>query len=281
MTFIKVKLNEMLSYYEELYDLFKSEPGASTEGKLIVQNNNGSRQFLHLTHCNGKRIRKGINKDTNLIRSLARKELSLEACKILSNNIDVIKDARDRLIPFDPDEILKSMGKAYALLPEEYFFDRNKIRIAHGTDSDAMDRIIERHKEWFEKPYKEYWGYPERKVKTTSRGQKVRSISELLIAEKLYEYSVPFHYEEELQIGRSTFAPDFTFEGWDYNCFYLDYFGMMDNEKYAKKNIRKLDEYYDAGLIPGENLIVVFNGNGIVSAGMIEAIIKNDIIPRL
>ena len=132
-----------------------------------------------------------------------------------------------------------------------------------------------------EQPYKEYWGYPENKTRTTSRGQKVRSISELLIAEALYKYYIPFHYEEELKVEGKTFAPDFTFEGWDYNNFYLDYFGMMDDEKYAKKNFLKLDDYYDIGLIPGDNLITVFDSKGIMNAGVIESIIQNEIIPRL
>ena len=50
-------------------------------------------------------------------------------------------------------------------------------------------------------------GHPENKTKLTSRGQKVRSISELLIAEALYKYSIPFHYEEELEVEGKTFAP--------------------------------------------------------------------------
>ena len=172
------------------------------------------------------------------------------------------------------------MKKAYALLPEEYFFDRNKLIISSGLDEDLAERI-KRHEEWWKKPYKEYWGYPENKTKLTSRGQKVRSISELLIAEALYKYSIPFHYEEELEVDGKTFAPDFTFEGGDYNKFYLDYFGMMKNPKYAKKNFIKLDDYFDIGLVPGENLIVVFDSKGIMNAGAIEAIINIEVIPRL
>lgn len=56
---------------------------------------------------------------------------------------------------------------------------------------------------------------------------------------------------------------------------------MMDNEKYAKRNFLKLDDYYDAGLIPGRNLIVVFNSKGVMNVGSIDAIIENEVIPRL
>jgi hypothetical protein len=88
-------------------------------------------------------------------------------------------------------------------------------------------------------------------------------------------------FVEVLEIGGKTFAPDFTFEGADYKCFYLDYFGMMDNEGYARRNLLKLGDYYNAGLIPGDNLIVAFNLSGILNAGTIKAIIETEIIPRL
>ncbi|MBQ3370660.1 MAG: hypothetical protein IJG48_06520 [Mogibacterium sp.] len=241
---------------------------------------NNKPQFLHSFNVNGKRVRKGINRNPGLIKALAKKEFDTKAYEILSNNTVAIREAIDKLIPFDPDRILDSMTNAYKLLPDEYFFDRDKLIINAGIDDNLLAKI-KKHEEWWKKPYKEYWGYPENKTRTTSRGQKVRSISELLIAEALYKYYIPFHYEEELKVEGKTFAPDFTFEGWDYNNFYLDYFGMMDDEKYAKKNFLKLDDYYDIGLIPGDNLITVFDSKGIMNAGVIESIIQNEIIPRL
>jgi hypothetical protein len=280
MTVYDEKLNEVLSIYEKMSDLFKSELDSSPDGKLIYQNNGQYKQFIHLINENGKRIRKGINTNSEMIKALARKEFNSKALKIFSNNIAALRRAIDRQIPFDPDQILQSMTKAYALLPEEYFFDREKLIIAEDLDDDLLIKV-KRHEAWWKKPYKEYWGYPEKKEKRTSRGQKVRSVSEMLIAEALYKYSIPFHYEEELEVDGKTFAPDFTFEGSDYRPFYLDYFGMMDNAKYAKRNIIKLADYYDIGLIPGDNLIVVFDSKGIMNAAVIEAIIKNEIIPRL
>lgn len=280
MTVFETKIYEALTIYDNLLDSYKTRLEHCPEGSLLYQKKRGCIQFLHAFNKDGKRIRQGINTDPQMIRDLAKKEFDSRAYELLSHDIAVIKEALNKMISFDPDQILKSMTKAYALLPEEYFFDRDKLVIAAGLDGETLARI-KRHEEWWRMPYKEYWGYPENKVKTTSRGQKVRSLSELLIAEALYKYSIPFHYEQELKIDGKMYAPDFTFEGWDRNLFYLDYFGMMSNPKYAKKNILKLDDYYDIGLIPGDNLITVFDSKGIVNMEMIEAIIKNEIIPRL
>lgn len=280
MTFYDEKLKEILSMYEDLYEWFKYELNSSPEGKLICQKNGNSMQFMQLTNINGKRTRRGINRNPETIKALARKEFNTKAYEILSNNICLLKKAVAGQIPFDPQQIMQSMSNAYNLLPEEYFFDRNTLTIDAGLDGETLMRI-RRHEEWWRKPYKEYWGYPENKVKTTSRGQKVRSISELLIAEALYKYSIPFHYEEILEVEGKSYAPDFTFEARNNEMLYMDYFGMMNDEKYAKRNIRKLDNYYDIGLIPGENLVVIFDSKGIMNAGTIDAIIENEIIPRL
>ena len=280
MTIYDAQLNEVLKNYEYLYEMFKSELAAKPEGKLLYQNNGSYKQFLQLTNENGKNVRRGINRDEQKIRALASKEFCSRAMPILENNISALRKAIARQIPFDPGSSLESLTKSYAMLPEEYFFDRDKLVISAGLDEELIDKI-KRHEAWWKTPYTEYWGYPERKTKTTSRGQKVRSISELLIAEALYKYSIPFHYEEELKIGEKTFAPDFTFEDAGYTKFYLDYFGMMSDPVYARRNFNKLREYHDFGLVPGDNLIVAFDSCGIMNAGVIEGLINNEIIPRL
>ncbi len=280
MTYFEEELKQILNYYDNLIDLYSNIIRNSPDGRLMHQKNHDHDQFLLLSSENGVRKRVCITKDEEMKRNLAQKEFAEKALKIIKANADALREAADKMVPFDPGEIINNMAKAYAMLPEDYFFGRDKLSFAACVDEDLTAKI-RRHEEWWKKPYKEYWGYPQYKTKTTSRGQKVRSISELLIAEKLYEYSIPFHYEEEFEKDGKTFAPDFTFEGKGYECFYLDYFGMMENNQYAKRNILKLDDYYNAGLIPGDNLIIVFDYNGIVNAGMVKAIIENEIIPRL
>ena len=280
MTGYDEKLREILKLYEELRDIYKTELEQCPEGSLLYQKKGKYQQFMHSTVDNGKRKRRGINNDTELLKALARKEFGRRAYEIVSHNVAAIREAIDKQITFDPNMIIKSMNKGYSLLPEEYFFNLNEWPLAAEL-SDESSAKIRRHEEWWRKPYKEYQGYPEYKTKITSRGQKVRSVSELLISEALYRYSIPFHYEEELEVDGKTFAPDFTFEGRDYNKFYLDYFGMMNNENYARKNFIKLNDYYNIGLIPGDNLIVVFDSNGLMNAAVIESIINNEVIPRL
>ena len=280
MTYLYDRINETLKIYKDLLKYYNFEIKHSPDGSLTHEKSGARIQFFNYRNNNGKITRMGINRNPMLIKALARKEFDKRAVEILSYNIELLEDSIKKQIPFDTGEILKSMKKAYSFLPEEYFFDCDRLIVSTGLNDEKLEKV-KQHEEWWKKPYEEYWGYPENKTKRTSRGQKVRSISELLIAETLYKYSIPFHYEEIIEVGGKRFAPDFTFEGFDYKNFYLDYFGMMDDPKYAKRNFLKLDDYYDIGLVPGGNLIVAFDTKGIMNVNVIESIIENEIFPRL
>lgn len=99
----------------------------------------------------------------------------------------------------------------------------------------------------------------ERKYKTR-RGDMVRSKSEAIIADMLYELRIPYHYEKALRLSTGEFRyPDFTLlkvsERKDY---YLEHFGLFDDAWYRSASLRKLNEYNANGIYTGKNLILTF-----------------------
>lgn len=96
----------------------------------------------------------------------------------------------------------------------------------------------------------------------TSTGIRVRSKSEVLIADALTRHNIPFRYEYPLQLKRSydnipvNLNPDFM-------ClnvrtrqeFYWEHFGLMDDPDYAKKAAAKLRLYAENNILSGHNLI--------------------------
>ena len=277
---IRQSFEEILNHYNSLKDYYSEIINDSPDGSLQHQINHGKHQFIKYCNSNGNKTRTVITKDESMIRRLAQKEFAGRSLEIIEKNLQAIKDLDERITDFDPDEILKSMSKAYALLPEEYFFNRNRLNTMHGLERSAEARI-RRHQDWGRQSYKEYWGHPENKTKRSSRGQYVRSKSELLIIESLYKYSIPFHYEEELEIQGRSYAPDFKFMDFNFSPFYWEHLGMMDVPSYARKNLIKLEEYYEIGLVPGDNLILTFDRRNDIDMALIDAIIKNELIPRL
>ncbi|MGX8774077.1 MAG: hypothetical protein ACSW8G_03355 [Bacillota bacterium] len=278
--FFTSKIEEMLSYYDNLTKMYKSMLSNSPPGSLISQKNRDKEQFLRLYSENGRRIRQGINRDEEMIRALARKEFARKSLQVLEPNVQVLQQALADVKPFNPDEILRSMGKGYVSLPEKYFFDRNQLAIDLKMDDEIKARI-ERHRDWGNRPYEQSDFMTEFKRHTTSRGLKVRSKSEALICECCYKFNLPFRYEQVHLIGDKLIAPDLTFEDYWRDFFFWEHLGMMDNPEYAERNFKKLERYYDAGLVPGDNLILSFDRRGEMDMRIIDDIIRNQVIPRL
>ena len=116
----------------------------------------------------------------------------------------------------------------------------------------------------------------------TSNGEIVRSKSELIIAEALNKYKVPYFYERpfyKISVGsrKSNLYPDFTcFNRRTGRTYYWEHLGMMDNAEYATKNIRRVMEYSSEGVFPGSELILSFETSEVpLSTDYIKALIKN------
>jgi hypothetical protein len=93
----------------------------------------------------------------------------------------------------------------------------------------------------------------------TMNGERVRSKSEVIIADALERSGIPYKYEcpRELSDGGQRVYPDFT-------CLNLrtrkevlwEHLGMMDNPEYASMAVKKFSSYLKNGFVLGVNLIV-------------------------
>ncbi|MBR5347655.1 MAG: hypothetical protein IK125_00270 [Lachnospiraceae bacterium] len=78
----------------------------------------------------------------------------------------------------------------------------------------------------------------------TRQGLRVRSKSEVIIADILDEMSVSFLYEKPLQIGAGTVYPDFTLLNIrERRELYWEHFGMMDDMEYRNHAFLKIRKY--------------------------------------
>lgn len=93
----------------------------------------------------------------------------------------------------------------------------------------------------------------------TRQGLRVRSKSELIIADILDEISVPFHYEKPLNLNTGVVHPDFTLLSIkERREIYWEHFGMMDDEEYRNKAFLKIRRYESNGLYQSDSLICTF-----------------------
>lgn len=92
----------------------------------------------------------------------------------------------------------------------------------------------------------------------TEKGERVRSKSELIIADLLYKEGVPYRYEYPLYLnGLGRIYPDFTvLNTKERKELHWEHLGMMDDAEYAENALRRIAVYEKNGIFPGENLIL-------------------------
>ena len=92
----------------------------------------------------------------------------------------------------------------------------------------------------------------------TNRGEYVRSKSEKILADYFYSNGIPYQCEPKFTLfsGKNVF-PDFVLLNIRKNkTLYWEHLGKVDDSAYILKNMSKLMDYEQSGLILGDNLIV-------------------------
>ena len=258
---MKEKIEKVLAELEDRLKLANIELKMCPEGTLSFVKRDGRGTFFQIINSGGKRLRKSINKAPDFIRGLARKEYLIKETKLLEKNIKALRDVMKSLVEPSPENVLRSISRHLQGIPEEYFFpEENK-------DS------------WASQPYEMSNYKPEEKKHTTSRGLKVRSKSEVLIAEMLYVFNIQFRYEQVIRINGIVLVPDFTIKLPDGRIFYWEHCGLMSSKEYREHQKWKMEIYEKGDIVPWKNLIVTYDDEeGNINVGIIESEIKNKLI---
>lgn len=94
----------------------------------------------------------------------------------------------------------------------------------------------------------------------TRKGERVRSKSEVLIADALDAAGVPYKYECPLCLGAyDSVYPDFTVLNKNSRKeYYWEHFGGMNDSEYREGMVHKLNKYALADVLPGDRLLMTF-----------------------
>ena len=208
-----------------------------------------------------------------------------------------------KLAQKDYDLMVLKLLKAKLKETEEYtdenvvrFHDRFAIRFFTGGLYRQLDGIFdtmvpERQamvepvvpltrdfvQDWLAEPY-EGKGFRPDDVTAyyTGKDVRVRSKSELYIANKLDEIGVPNKYECPLFLRDKILYPDFTIlDVCTRELKYLEHCGMMDDPDYVDAFLWKMDFYQANDIYPGEDLILTFeSGRRPMNTRTIDRIIR-------
>ncbi|MCK4246940.1 MAG: hypothetical protein KAX04_00180 [Methanomicrobia archaeon] len=158
----------------------------------------------------------------------------------------------------------------------EYILEAYEKRAVTRTEATLYLKQIKKYVDEIkgEKGEKAATGwYEETKIHRTLSGDMVRSKSELIIANLLYERNIPFEYEKQLygSDGRFGPLPDFTIV-WNGKEWYWEHLGMLEIEEYKSHWEVKKEWYKAHGL--SKRLIITEEREGVDSKKFVEIIQK-------
>lgn len=177
-----------------------------------------------------------LNQDSEMIPILLQKRYDEKCVRIIERQIK----AANAFLKIDQGDELENVLEKFNPLCKEMI---NPIAETRGE-------IIERVRN--EKYDRKAFDDDDASDYLTSRGLRVRSKSEILIAEMLYKYNVLFQYERKLVLGENTVVyPDFTiYDLRRGRKIYWEHVGMCDDVEYMKKWNKKYKSYLVNGFVP-------------------------------
>lgn len=271
-------LEDLLTFLEKNLKKVSTELEEAPTGTLVRVTDRGKVKYLKSDKVDDVYRRKHVDPDADIVKALARKEYLRIEKEILESDIALIRNIKTRYVEPAPENILNRVKKAYDKLPEKYFFMPLSRFSSSGERENKELLFQEQLIEWSRAEYEQSDYKPEKKIHITSEGVRVRSKSELIIAELLYIQDIPFRYEEMLTIANRKFAPDFTILREDGALVYWEHCGMPNNPAYMASHKDKLSKYEAAGIVPWKNLIITYDEpDGTLNIGIIESEIQNKI----
>ena len=233
---------------------------------LISEKNNALKKapdgFLRISKSNGvvQYYRRTDPKDTIGKYILAKdKPLALElAQKDYDNKVLAAAQKELRLL----NHTLKSYSKLQA---------KNQMAETIYVKFNALWRSLIKPVRLTDEAYAKKWQAVTYKTKPfstnlpelfTARGERVRSKSEIMIADTLFRLKIPYRYEYPLTLKNAegtkiTIHPDFTcLDLQNRREFYWEHFGMLDKPDYSEKAVQRLHLYERNNICTAKNLII-------------------------
>lgn len=230
---------------ERLEELLVNLP----DGKLLVapgKSDDSFRYYLRLT----PQDKMGVylhKEDSELKSQLAFKKYATAAVKNISEEIDKLEKVQKL-------ELKDSLIGTYEDLNQGVKQLINPIVV----DDETYIKM------WKSIPYEGLSFSPDDKTEYYSNlNERMRSKSEVSIANMLLELGTPYKYEcPIIRKNGENFYPDFTIlDIKRRRIIYLEHLGRMGDSSYIMKNIWKLDEYKKMGIYLGVNLFITFESD--------------------
>lgn len=247
---LRKKLEKRIGQLERLLSDKHRSLEKAPDGTLRIAKSNGVIQYFHRRSPKDKTGKYILTKNQEFAKELAQKEYDQNVLACTGKELVLLKHT------------LKTYNKMYSKkqLPELIFEKLSVFRRGLITPVRLSDDQFA--KKWQAVPYKIKPFASDQPELFTARGERVRSKSEIIIADTLFRLKIPYRYECPLTLKNSdgskiTLHPDFTcLDLQTRREYYWEHFGMLDNPDYSEKAVNRLRLYERNNIYPSKNLII-------------------------
>jgi len=269
---IETILKEELKQLKQVMEATKQRLVNAPEGALRVRTWNGKTEYYYRSNdtenakesrSNGRYLKK---KEEALAKSIAQRDYDTA----------VVDKAKKRIYAIE--KFLKTYEKTnLKQLYQDTVPGRRQLIIADIMSDE------EYAKHWQSVVYQGKEFTDDDIEIITERGERVRSKSEKIIADKLYALGIPYRYEYPIcMAGGEIFHRDFTvLHIEERKEMYWEHLGMLDDMDYLENALQKIIIYEKNGIFPGKNLILTYETkknplNPSIVNMLIDEYLKND-----
>ncbi|MBQ3392744.1 MAG: hypothetical protein IJG52_04945 [Lachnospiraceae bacterium] len=241
MSEFRQQLEARRAYLENLENRTVKKLERVPPGTLRISCSKGRIQYYHRTENKDKLGKYIPNASRKLAIRLAQKDYDERVLKAVRKELKAIngylKNAPDSAV----EQIYDQLN------------DRRKELVIPVIDTDEM--FVEK---WVNKPFRGKEFKKNEPELVTDRGLRVRSKSEMIIANILDKEGIPYRYEYPIHLkGYGMIHPDFMVLNVRLRKVFLwEHLGMMDDPEYAGRAIQRIAAYNQNRVYQGENLIL-------------------------
>lgn len=246
MKIIEVTLREERNRLQEIKNAAEKRMVCAPKGRLRISKKKSQVEYYYksengeIKSKNGRYLKK---EERQLAKDIAQRDYDACVIKCTTEKINLIETFLERYKKNCLNEIYEKLNS----------YRKELIDTCVISDEEFI-------KQWQSLPYEGKAFADDAQVIVTERGERVRSKSEKIIADKLYLMKIPYRYEYPIKLkGNITIYPDFTILKMpERKEVYLEHFGMMDNPDYISTTLQKIDTYADNGIYIGGQLFITY-----------------------
>lgn len=237
---LKSEIQERIDLITRLYEQLERKIDSLAKGSIYCKHIGANLYYYHAQssfeqHYLGK-------KDDDLIKELLQKSYYLKVLKSIESELAYLKQLKCNY----PKVIAEN---TYETLKEERKYG---VKPIIPTDEQFISN-------WQNKPYTPKPFKKEDPFFETLRGERVRSKSEVIIADRLLANGIPYKYECPILVGNEIIHPDFSIlRVSDRKILYLEHNGKVGDQQYADDMVDRLNKYEAAGIHQGDRLFLTF-----------------------